>query len=723
MGDSVMQACVQEGLLDRLNPLRERILAGNNDHCFIERQELLSQIDREIECIHPAMRYAFAFESLLANLSTPIDPQDVFAGKMLEGPWDSEVELQVHVPYLQSPGHTTLDWEDLLKNGLRSKVVHAHVGSEKQNTLEARNFAENAERCCNAVIAFAERYARAARTAARNADGAERSHLLRIAAALDQAPAGPAPDFFTALQAIWLIQLVTSCVVGARDFAYGRLDQFLLPLYKQGLREGSLDEDTARTYIAHLFIKTKEITGTATDNYKIKPTPSHASNQYVVIGGVTPSGEDAINDLSYLILEAVCLAGVPQPEINVRIDAGSPKAFKEAVAQAVEVCAHQIQFWNDRVILNILSERYPGVKPEDARDYAFTACNRINFPGKENITGGEYWHVMPRWLLAALNQGQDPCTGELLASDVQPLEDIASLEHLLDNLARIARAQVTETVGAAAERSRQNDPAAFHFESVLLRDCLDRSRDARGGGVRYPTQFHLFAGIATVGDSLMAIDKLVFEDRRYSLAELMAIVRNNFVDHEVLRQEILNRIPRYGSGQEASDNLARRVSEIAFDTLNTVDNPDGNLLFPALYSLHHHINWGREMPATPDGRLAGDPLSENQSPTQGADNQGISGLFKSVARLPHQRAVMGGLNVKFGGKMPREHFIAMLDVFFEMGCVQVGYTCVDRSMLLAAQSKPNQHRNLCVRITGFSEYFVSLSPEAQQDLIERTEYV
>jgi len=220
----------------------------------------------------------------------------------------------------------------------------------------------------------------------------------------------------------------------------------------------------------------------------------------------------------------------------------------------------------------------------------------------------------------------------------------------------------------------------------------------------------------------MVIDRLVFEERRYSLSELMAIVRNNFVGHEILRQEILNRIPRYGSGQEASDNLARRVSELAFDTLETVDNPDGNLLFPALYSLHHHINWGREMPATPNGRLAGDPLSENQSPTHGADNKGISGLFESVARLPHERAVMGGLNVKFGGKMPRKHFIAMLDVFFEMGCVQVGYTCVDRAMLLAAQSNPDQYRNLCVRITGFSEYFVSLSPEAQQDMIERTEF-
>ncbi len=365
-----MQTCVQDDLLLRLDPLRDSILAGKNDHCFIERQELISQLDREIDRIHPELHYAFAFERMLTELSTPIDPQDVFAGKMVEGPWDSEEELQVHVPYLQSPGHTTLDWEDLLNNGLRSKIAHARTGAGKQNTPEESIFADNAERCCRAVIAFAERYADAARTAAVNAEEEERNHLLRIATALDRAPAGPALDFFTALQAIWLIQLVTSCVVGARDFAYGRLDQYLLPLYEQGMRDGSLDRDTARAYLAHLFIKTKEITGTATDNYRTKPTPSHASNQYVIIGGVTPAGEDAVNDLSYLILEAVCLADVPQPEINVRIDEGSPDAFKEAVARAVEVCAHQIQFWNDRVILNILSDRYPAVKLEDARDYA-----------------------------------------------------------------------------------------------------------------------------------------------------------------------------------------------------------------------------------------------------------------------------------------------------------------------------------------------------------------
>jgi formate C-acetyltransferase len=200
------------------------------------------------------------------------------------------------------------------------------------------------------------------------------------------------------------------------------------------------------------------------------------------------------------------------------------------------------------------------------------------------------------------------------------------------------------------------------------------------------------------------------------------IVSADYAGHEPLRQEVLHAIPHYGNDEPLADSLARRVSNIAFDSLLQADNPDGHLLFPALYSLHNHFWWGKDLPATPDGRHAGQPISENQSPAYGRDRGGLSALLLSAAALPHHRTVMGGLNVRFGGELPPAAFAAMLDTFFELGGVHLGLTCVDRETLLSARAHPERHRSLCVRVAGFSEYFCALSPAAQQELIDRTQY-
>lgn len=709
-------------LLQRLEPLRQRILAGSNEHCFIERQELLLQAESRLEQVPPQERYALVLEYLLDHLSTPIAPEDVFVGRMVEGPWNPDAPFRRSLPCFVSPGHTTLDWPALLTEGLNGVARRISHRAGELNTAPAGEFARSVERCSIAIVRFARRYADAARATAATVEGEARLHLLLVAEALERSPAGPAPDFFTALQGIWLVQLVMSCVIGARDFAFGRLDQYLLPLYEKGVRDGSLTPERARCLLAHLFVKSKEITGTATDNHRTKPTPCHASNQYLVIGGVTPAGAPAANEVSLRVLEAVELAKVPQPEINVRLSAGAPELFRQAAARAVQSRAPQVQFWNDEAILEVLARDYPRVTVEDARDYALTACNRINFPGKEYISAGEHWHVMPRWLLAALDEGRDPVTGEGLAEGIAPSKTFVSLDDLLVAFGRIAVEQVGRTVKGATEAARVFAPEAFHFESALLRDCDERCLDVRAGGIRYPTQFHLFAGVATVADSLAAIQSLVFEEQRLSLPELVAIARRDFAGEELLRLEIRHRLPRFGNDDPRVDGLARRVSLLALEALDAAPNPDRHLLFPALYSLHHHVPWGRQLPATPDGRLAGEPLSENQSPAHGADRAGLSALLRSVACLPHERTVMGGLNVRFGGRLEPAEFLAVLDAFFAMGGVTVGYTEVDRATLLAARTRPEEHRDLCVRVTGFSEYFVALSPEGQQDLIERTVY-
>jgi len=170
------------------------------------------------------------------------------------------------------------------------------------------------------------------------------------------------------------------------------------------------------------------------------------------------------------------------------------------------------------------------------------------------------------------------------------------------------------------------------------------------------------------------------------------------------------------------DALARRVCDIALDALEEAPNPEGYPLLGAIYSLHCHVPWGQAMPATPDGRRSGEPVSENQSPVHGTDREGVTALLRSVASLPLSGTATGGLNIKLAGKPSPDVVVGLMESFFEMGGVHVGFTFVDRETLLAAQSRPEEYRSLCVRITGFSEYFIALSPEAQADVIARTEH-
>ncbi|MEI6502179.1 MAG: pyruvate formate lyase family protein, partial [Armatimonadota bacterium] len=247
-------------------------------------------------------------------------------------------------------------------------------------------------------------------------------------------------------------------------------------------------------------------------------------------------------------------------------------------------------------------------------------------------------------------------------------------------------------------------------------------RNCSRGGLKYPAQFHFLGGVATTTNSLLAIQKLVFEDARFSLPKFLALVAADFSGHEDLRQEIVSALPKYGNDQAEADALARKVCEIGLDALQAAPNPNGSLLLPALYSLYCHLGWGQQLPATPDGRLAGEPISENQSPVHGTDRAGVTALLRSVARLPLERTPTGGLNLKLAFRPEPEAALQLVESFFALGGLHLGFTFVDRATLLAAQATPAAYRSLCVRITGFSEFFAALSPEGQADVLARTEY-
>ncbi|MBR0459869.1 MAG: hypothetical protein IJJ26_11585, partial [Victivallales bacterium] len=638
-------------------------------------------------------RYLSEFEALLAELPTPVEPDDVFVGRMREARWPYADPISRTQDGLASEGHITLPLAEVLSRGLAGIETDVEKNASRIATPAARTYRDSAHRCITAIRDFARRWSEAARAAGK----------LRAAEALAVVPYGPAYDLFSSLQSIWMMQFVASCVCGARDFAPGRLDGLLAGHVKASLREVG-HKETLRLF-AFFLIKFNEITGTATDNYARKPTPCTSSKQYITFGGPLPDGAEAVQTL---LVEAAELVRLPQPTLNFRLSAQSPDAFWQLAGHAAQTLGPQCNFFNDDLIHDKL--RKSGIAPEDAANYAFTACNRVDLPGK-------LYNIMRR-----IDRFDNSTAWFRTALERAAAAGSNSPEAILSELRRIAIDEIRAY--SASVTNIYTDKPVFRFESLFLSESIQQCRDIyQGGAERYRWQHHMFSGIATIGDSLAAIQKLVTEEQRFTLPELLDILDQDFAGHAELRDELRTRMPKFGNGDPAADRFAAAAGNTLIDALEEVGRCDNWIMMPSFYSLTQHARFGAEVKATPDGRSAGEPVSENQSPVHGADHESPTALLRSVATLPLRRCICGGLNLNLSGTRPdAEQLTALLRSFFALGGQHVGFTFADRATLEDARLHPEKHRTLFIRKTGFSEFFIALSPEEQQEIIDRTEY-
>lgn len=714
-------------LINELALLRDRIFAGDNRACFVERERLLRLAHPAAAGLAPQERYAFLFCQLLDGLSCPVESADLFLGRMVEGHLTAAEATQPAATELGSQGHLTLDWETLLHRGLAGVAQEAGATAQRDGSGAAHFFAENAAQCVAAVTRFARRYAQAARGAAAAAapDSVRQAELQRAAAALEQVPDGPARDFHSALQSMWLVHLISSCCVGSRDFALGHMDHYLYPYLARDLAEGVITRADAVRYLAHFMMKCNEITGTSTHNHQCKPIPSVASKQYLMLGGAAPDGRPQANELTTMILEAAELVRLPEPVLSLRWSAATPGPVKQRFALAAERLGGQVHYFNDDVIIPELLRR--GVPRREAADYAMVGCCRLDLPGRmdSGFMHTYQYHNGVRWLLAALQNGVDPVDGRCLLADAAAQESLTTEGAVLDAFRAVATAQLGAAAQWAAGVAVAQSPHQFHFESLLLRECAARGRDCCAGGTAYQPQGHFFGGLATIANCLVAIRRLVFREQRLSLGELLRLAAADFVENRPLLQELRYTLPKFGNDEAEADELACLAAEalLAASEAARCALPPGHLYLDGFYSLDCHHRWGRELPGTPDGRVRGEPVSENQAAVYGTDRQGVTALLNSLAKLPLRRTVMGGLNVKFAMPVKGATIQALLDSYFRAGGLHVGFTFVDRATLQQAQLHPDQYRSLCVRLYGFSEYFVALSPDEQEELLARTEFV
>lgn len=671
---------------EALKRLSDKIFCSDNTHCFIDRDRILAALSEEDIGSEARFIHARTLACLLNRLPTPIDPDDVFLGRMNEGPVCENIASPSR--RLFSLGHCSPDYSRLLRDGFSGELDLIRKVAAEKGDHKSLVYLQNAETVIAAVQAFAHRYA----------DAAQQAGKTRAAAALRRIPFEPAYDLFSALQAIWLIHMIASCLVGSRDYAFGRLDETLLPYYEIEKRNGASDEDIV-LMLRGFMVKCNEICGRTTHNHAIKPIHCHSSKQYVNIGGAHP------NALSPLILRAAADNNLAQPQITVLLNSQADKRFTQCVFEALSHLTDKLHVYNYPMTVRYLLSL--GLPHAVAEDYTYSAC--CTFDLNWRTIRRECYLPTVQCFIKALNGGSCTCIDELYQR--------------YQSILRSEWAGYVQSVQNSLCESTDDNPDAeklFVFDALLIGSSAERCRYPLDGGLEYVVLNAFLPGMATIGDSFAAIEKYVFEEKLFSYDAFIATVQSNFEGHASLRARILDDV-KFGNDTDA-DQWTLRAANVSIDALLSVETPKNMFTVPGFYSLERDNTQASSLQATPDGRLAQSPYSENQSPSYGADKCGVTALLKSIAKLPFHRAPGGGLNLTFSHDVSAELLRALTLSYFELGGLHVGLSVVNRETLLDAMQCPDRYKSLTVRLYGFSEYFVSLPAWQQIAVLNRTEY-
>jgi pyruvate formate-lyase/glycerol dehydratase family glycyl radical enzyme len=632
----------------------------------------------------------------------------------------------------RAPGHTVLDDKIYGKGMIDFKMdiavalasldlVEDPEGQDKQEALKAMDIA------CDAAILFAERHADLAdEMAATEADSTRRAELQRIAAICRHVPARAPRDFHEALQSYWFCHLAVITELNGWDaFNPGHLDQHLLPFFEQGLADGTLTRAGAKELLEAFFIKFNNHPAPPKVGVTAAESGTYTDFANINIGGLLTDGSDGSNAVSHILLEIIDEMHLLQPSSNIQLSRKTPDALLEHALRVIRKGYGFPSIFNaDAVVEEQIRQ---GKTLEDARAGGCSGCVEVGAFGKEAYILTGYFNL-PKVLELTLHNGVDPRTGRQLGPETGKPADLemfdalfsafeTQLRHFID--LKIAGNQVIERIYA------REMPAPFL--SVLIDDCIANGRDYNAGGARYNNTFIQAVGIGTITDSLSAIKDLVYDAQRLGLADLVEVLDGDFEGHEPLRQRLLHRTHKYGNDDDYADALMQKVFVATFEAIDGRPTAKGGTYRLEMLPTTCHVYFGSVLGATPDGRWAGQPVSEGISPVQGADRLGPTAVFKSAAKMDHIKTGGTLLNMKFNptlvaGDQGIEHLAQLVRSYFKMDGHHVQFNIVSADTLREAQDDPANHRDLIVRVAGYSDYFCDLSEELQEEIITRTEH-
>jgi formate C-acetyltransferase len=639
----------------------------------------------------------------------------------------------------RSPGHTVLDDKIYRKGFLDFKrdiqhslhsLDYSPKGTYGLNDPEADARQEELKAmgiCADALIRFAERHAEKARElAGQEVDLQRQQELERIAEVCSHVPAHAPRDFWEALQYYWFVHLGVTTELNPWDaFNPGKLDQHLYPFYKQGLEAGTLTREQAEELLQCLWVKFNNQPAPPKVGVTAAESSTYTDFAQINTGGVKPDGSDAVNEVTYLILDVIEEMRLLQPSASIQVSKRSPDRFIQRAARIIRTGFGQPSIFNTDVIVQELVR--VGKSIADARSGGTSGCVETGAFGKENYNLTGYFN-MPKVLEITLNNGVDPRTGRRIGPETGDPRQFQTFEELFAAYQRQLNYFVDVKIRGnnVVERLYASYMPA-PFLSLLIDDCIARGVDYHAGGARYDTSYIQGVGIGTMTDALTAIRYHVFDHKTLTMEGLLSALREDYAGQERLRQMLLNKTPRYGNDDDYADGVMVDVFEAYFNAIDGRPNTRGGRYCINLLPTTVHVYFGSLVGATPDGRMAGMPLSEGISPVQGADRCGPTAVIKSAAKMDHVRTGGTLLNQKFTPQLLKDDddldkLVHLVRTYFKLDGHHIQFNVVDAATLRAAQRNPEQYRDLIVRVAGYSDYFCDLGSTLQDEIIARTEH-
>lgn len=646
--------------------------------------------------------------------------------------WRDAYQAGVFTEFMEqrAPGHTALD-AAIYQQGMLDyqKEIAAHRArldprggpdaSRKDHELQAMSIA------CDAAMCFAQRHAALAEEMAdQERDAARREELKQIARVCRRVPAHAPQTFWEALQMYWFVHLGTITELNGWDAMNpGHLDQHLLPFYQKGLAEGSLDRERAKDLLSCLWIKFNNHPAPPKVGVTAEESGTYNDFTNINLGGLTREGGSAVSELSYLILEVVDEVHLLQPQSNVQISSRTPEAFLKAACRVIRKGYGYPSVFNTDMV--VAEQVRAGKTVEDAREGGNSGCIETGCFGKEAYLLTGYFNT-PKVLELTLHDGVDPATGKRLGPSTGDPRAFASFEDLYAAFETQLRHFVdvkVEVNGLIESLFASDYPAPFL--SVVIRDCIEKGRDYYDGGPRYNTTFIQCCGIGTATDSLSAIKTHVFDCKTVRMEDLLAALDSDFRDQEPLRQWLQNKTPRFGNDDDRADTLMQRIYQSLLQAIDGRPNGRGGRYHLDMLSTTCHVYFGTKVGATADGRRAGLPISDGTSPGQGADRHGPTAVCRSLGKMDQEKSGGTLLNQRFlpgvlEGEAGLNGLAALIRTYFRLGGHHIQFNVVGTETLRDAQAHPDRYRDLLVRVAGYSDYFVDIGRDLQDEIISRT---
>jgi formate C-acetyltransferase len=648
--------------------------------------------------------------------------------------WRAAYDAGVFTEFMEqrAPGHTVLG-DAIYRKGFLDliadvdRAIAARDGNPDARAADELIELRAMRMAAEAIMLYARRHAaRARELAAAEPDAARRRELEEIAAVCDRVPAHAPRTFREALQAYWFVHLGVVTELNTWDsFCPGRLDQHLLPFYQRDLADGRLTRDQAMELVECFWIKFNNQPAPPKVGVTAAESGTYTDFCNINVGGLTAEGRDGVNDVSDLLLEVIDEMHLLQPSSNIQLSVKSPDRFLRRACAIIRQGWGQPSVFNADMVVEELVRQ--GKTLVDARNGGTSGCVETGAFGKEAYILTGYVNL-PKVLEIALNDGVDPATGAKIGATTGDASTFTSFSQVWDAFV----AQLRHFLGIKIRGNRIIErlyatamPAPFL--SLVIDDCIARGLDYNAGGARYNTTYLMPVGIGTVTDCLSAIRHHVFHERDVQMPALLGALARDFRDDEVMRQRLWNRTPRYGNDDPQADALMRCVFDAVHDIVDGEPNARGGEHHVNYLSTTCHVYFGSKVGATPDGRHARQPVSDGISPVQGTDMQGPTGVLKSAARMDHARTGGTLLNLKFtpsvvSDERGLDRLAALVRGYFSLGGHHLQFNVITADTLRDAQAHPEQHRDLIVRVAGYSDYFCDLTMPLQDEIIARTEH-